>query len=819
MAIGLRAADGPKIHRLCGEDRRLFMRIGNLMQAGITVSEAVLAEAGRLDWLRSLLMHRGLREVAPAGFSDFATGFDPGAEELLLVEEAGEARTWRVLAWTDEVDNPLLEAAAGPAEDRNLEGLRSVLPTATLDCRMTIEALLDADSDEERAAALEKLRYHLPPPEVLMELLPLVLADSAEVVRARAHNLLAASGARPPVIELIRCLQEDDEIGIRAVFDPLSKLPPEQALLALEAVIAHLGRGTLNQTVVDLCAAHAQQLLSLPRLEHCLELLYAHCQAVSLVPLIRRLQAADHQRIDACLRGLLGQSDEGDTRLLAALLVEGGYCDADDAERALDLLLAGGHVPRDRMGLAAALVRIGNREEVLVRLVARRREIPSCPDPAALWLIGTYCRAGLVDSAAADALAASILDICMEGDTQQLTAVLEQQLLRLLPATPEKLARSVEPLGELATRTRDARNLSVIEHNLCGLPMAAAEPLWRLLEEHPHANARRVAVTALAPVLAAADADTLIPAVERALADLPARPDAGGHFASLLALAARLADLPGLDEDPGPARAVDHRAEDAGIHAVEAWGHLVAGPHLPLARRSELITILLRLLTHRIEEDHTQEVEEEGEDTPLYVLDRALSRHTEWVPEILAALHIISASPHLPGPLLRQILDALIAQFGEVAGWKAVWAPGNVMDLATALTDIALVPGCPRGLRSEALKALRPHLRNPTIATHTARIANVADNPHLAGSLATELVDHLVNERMADEDQHAVANAAVAFLAVPDLGEHDERLRRQLATVLARLQAHLTGRSREQLLELLPDLDEDVRRRLEWLYT
>ena len=78
------------------------------------------------------------------------------------------------------------------------------------------EGLLLASADDQRAAALEQLRYAAPPLEVVSELMPMLLADAADLVRERAINLLVASGAHVTVIDLIRANAARAQEALRA---------------------------------------------------------------------------------------------------------------------------------------------------------------------------------------------------------------------------------------------------------------------------------------------------------------------------------------------------------------------------------------------------------------------------------------------------------------------------------------------------------------------------------------------------------------------------------------------------------------------------
>ena len=175
MVLGLRASDAPTINECCGGDRRLLLRLGNLLQQDLAITEMVLRELPHQNGLRDLLLDKQLgtlvsdedleRLAGQHGLSDF---------ELILTSDS----EGRVLALADEVDNPLLAAlsqdqqvANPPIDGEQMHSMSDLLPTLTPQLRTPIEHLMQAQADEHRAAALEQLRYQAPPLEVVGQLM------------------------------------------------------------------------------------------------------------------------------------------------------------------------------------------------------------------------------------------------------------------------------------------------------------------------------------------------------------------------------------------------------------------------------------------------------------------------------------------------------------------------------------------------------------------------------------------------------------------------------------------------------------------------
>nr|MBA3686036.1 hypothetical protein [Planctomycetota bacterium] len=216
MPTGLRASDAPTLQRLCGSDQRLFLRIGQLLQAKLAFTEPALGEIVGNEALKKLALDKRMREVDATSFATLLAEHG-GDGDLVLVDGEGEAG-WRVIAVVDELGNPLL--APAPAE----VGGAAILATLSPALRAPVEGLLHAGGDEQRAAALEQLRYAAPPLSVVSELMPMLLADGAELVRERAINLLVAAGAQIAVIDLVRALQRGDLAQLGRIADAVSNL-------------------------------------------------------------------------------------------------------------------------------------------------------------------------------------------------------------------------------------------------------------------------------------------------------------------------------------------------------------------------------------------------------------------------------------------------------------------------------------------------------------------------------------------------------------------------------------------------------------------
>lgn len=821
MPRPLTAADGVKIHSLTGGDQRLFLRIGALLEHRLGVTEAVLSEALRSEGLRKLLLDRGLSAVAVTDFSTWAQGIS-GSLDVVLVEEILEGRLWKVLALSDEIGNPLLSSP--PATERDVVALYQALEHADLQTRLTVEALLKASSDEERAALVEKLRYRATPIGVVLELLPLLLLDGSTTVRERCLTLLTASGAHPVVVAFFRAMEDHEEGTLRELSANLVHLDENQSRIVVAGVIAHLGHGIVSDRILDLLAQWAPILAHHPGLDRLLELAIANKRAMALLPLIRALQQLDRRRVDGILQALLGRDEESDCVLFVLLIGLGDSWGAS-FERGLDLLLSPLDSPRERQMLAAALARSSDAPAILARLAQRRAEIPLANDSSVLWLIGDLARRRL-GIEHHPILLETIITLLSQASALMQHAALTQELPLLLDGDEALKARLVDPLATITARTRDERLIDLCVHALADQGRKGREKLWRILIERPERRAREMAIRVLGNVASRCDAQEARLAVSQSLARLAELPPKSGGQSSiherrvLLDLAAIYA-TEAASGNPALAAEVDTVCMEHGLAAIPALGRLAASHLLPGERRVAIVTLLVRLLFH---DEATAEISaqaKEIENEDLQVLDRRLGLHTDAVPVLLVAIErILSAAltdPSSPRPAIARIFRQLAEHFTQVASWQVLWAPGQVLELVSMLVRVALAEATPLDWRRDLARRLVPHQRHPQIALALAHLVTSCQAPDLAAAGATRFLDDLAQGRFGEEEPRTLVMALIAFLAIPDLGEDAARLKRQLCTRIHERREHCGQKERQNLAPLLAELEPEIQKLLSWV--
>jgi hypothetical protein len=817
MPQGLRPGDAQTMLHLTGGDRRLFMRLGNLLQTRLSLSETVLAECQREPALRKLLLARALGDCADdAAFQQLCQAHDCQDLGLVLVP----SDDWRVILFEDELENPLLaESDTGAKGSRDWHTpVAELLPTLHRAVRTPVEGLLAAQGDEQRAAALEQLRYAAPPMAVVTELMPLVLADSADSVRERAVALLVAAGVHPAVVDLIRALQrgDDDAVSRLAVQLPPS-LGPAQSELLLAGIMTVLANAQMGPGLIRLAIRLSSELANHRGLERFIQLACMHAGGTSLVPCIRALQQHNAAAVDASLRAQFGQNDKLDADLIVLLASPEAAGNTELLQRGVELLLNANEQPTDRMSLAQALRRIDRDGLLAKELASQRHQIPCSRDATIYWLAAELASAGQVDADSGNALAQTLIQVLKEGIGPHLVAILDQTLPALLPCDDAIRTALVDPLAELVIRFKDERSLDLVRCILRDMGLATETPLWRLLEEHPQLQVRCLASEVLAQLLTDQN-DARISAAVRRLLQAAKQDDRQMARIAIVDAAAELC-IHLQDDQQQLANEIDSHCEVFGVQAIEAQAVVAGSGFITAERRLAILDKMVRLLTAEVPESRSEEIRDPATDEITYVLNPQLGAHTDLVPRVLRGLRVLATSEHLPAPAFRRLVQTLNDTWRKVASWQVIWGPGNVYELALHMGQVAQLERCPSSMRKQLAQALVPRAGQLTIAAILARICAVADGSSLADIAATccqRLIRAATRNEYADDELGELIHILAAFLAIGDLGDAADRLRGQLVSLITSSRQYCDKRGRERLRFLRDDLPEHLAARLDW---
>ena len=829
MPIGLRAADAPLIQRLVNGDMKLLMRLGALLQEGLTVSEPALQAlvAGGHTALLTDRRLKGFTHGSTATVDFAALAAEHGAEDLLLADSPDGMR---VIALADEVGNPLLAAllpAAVPVVEREeLTGLNAVVATLAPAIRMPVEGLLAARADDQRAAALEQLRYAMPPLSVVCELMPMLLADGADIVRERAIALLMASGAHIAVIDCIRALQRADDSALIRHSEALGRLPQPQQELLITAILAHLSRGQASPGVVALARTLAPAFSTHAALDRLFDLLLP--RKLSLIDLVRALQTHNRMRIDAILARQLGMDADQDAQLIVLLASPeappAGHPIAVEAllERGITLLLSPTTAPRERMSLAAALRRLDGflpQRTLASQLAAREGEFAKAFDTSIYWLLAELCRDGAVDAATGELLAGCCRRILRDGSGPHIVSLLEQQLPALVPASPAARLALVEPTVETVARFHDDRSHDVVLSCVLALGPAALPGLWASLEDHPRQEVRLLCAE-LVPelLLAGGTVAELHSGIDRLLQILGRITDTTER-AALVTAAARAAVAPSVTAEPELHRRVLSATNGLGDHGMEALGHLAASPACDPLLRDDLLQRMLRTLSEEVPDAPLQTSIDQTNQEITYHLDDALTRHTDTVPRVLRALERIGAAEAVPADTQRLVMERLCRQWKRVSTWQTVWGPGNIRELGETIARLGERPACPAAQRVLATESLLNGANQLSIARALARVFLAGDGTYLAtlaGRASARLVQLAAEDYYADDERPDLVEVLVDYLAIPALGKEDASLRRRLVNLISTMHSSATTRARLRLRFLRDELEPDLKAKIEW---
>ncbi len=787
---------------------RLLLRVGALLESHISITELALDRLLGDEAGRRLLCDRSL------GADFLAAAAAAGIDDLRLLDEvAGAEVGWRTVALSDEVGNPLAaEIESGPPAS----GLPAMVGNLSPALRAPVEGLMQAREADQRAAALERLRYAAPPLAVVGELMPLLLADGAELVRERAIALVVASGGHGLVVDLVRAMQKRDEAALLRLAPALAALPVDQQELAIAALFAQASRGEASQGLVEACTALAPTLAGHAALERLLELLLP--TSFSLVELLRAMQAVDAGRVASVLTRSLGFGAAQDARVIVLLAAPGSSGSESVLERGVDLLLESGDEPRSRMPLASALRRMDSGRSLARRIAARGMRVCQSHDTSIHWLVAELCRDGAVDSASAAEMATTLRHLLREASGPHLISALEQQLPVLLPCPDLERAGLVDPLIEICARYRADRTIDLVTGALVGIGAPAVPAVWDALECHPMEHVRLLLAGILPQLILRAPEQTA-GAVRRLLAGL-ARAEQGAERGGLLAAAARILAEGPLSSDAALTHEVDQAAASLGRYAYGALGHLAAGSGCTPERRAAIVDQLLMEACAELPDTPTPTSTDASTGEVTFQLDERLASHTEHVPRILAALTHIGRSPHCQGEALRRLVERLVAQWKLVATWRLIWGPGNVHELANALALLAGDAAFPGPLRVRVVEALTPQVGQIPVARALARILTVGEGPYLA-RLAARAAEDLVklaarSGEFAEDEREELTEVLVDFLAVPALGPDADITRRRLVGVIATLRDHASSRARARLRYLCGELPAELAARLDW---
>lgn len=807
------------IQKMVGGDLTLLMRLGALLQDRVAVTEPALQHlvAGSHH---AFLIDRRLHTSTDADL--IAVSAAHGVQNLVF---ATAEDGFRVLALADEIGNPLL-AALAPAAVVETTGLPAVVASLAPNIRMPVEELIAARADDQRAAALEQLRYAMPPLTVVSELMPMLLADGAEIVRERAIALLVAAGAHVGVVDTIRALQRGDEAALLRQAETLGRLTRPQQELAISATMAQLGRGQATPGLVAIARALSPLLAHHPSLERLIEQLLP--RRLSLIDLVRALQDHDRGRIDAILARNLGHDAEQDAQLIVLLAAptapsaEHPLAIPALLERGLTLLLAPEAAPRERMALAAALRRLDSYlpvRQLGTMTAAREHALGRAFDTSIYWMLSELCRDGAIDAESGEILAGTCRRLLRDAGGPHLVAMLEQQLPALLPASQAARQALVEPTIETVARFHDDRSRDVVLACVLALGGSAIPGLWTAISDHPRPEVRLLCAELIPELTMRIGGEAPLREACERLLGLMARTVETNERVALASAAARIVVNPLLVHDADLHARIMSAASALGEHGLEAVGYLAASAACPAQVRQDLLQRMFHSLAEDVPDSPAETSTDPANQEVTYLLDDALSRHTDALPRVLRALEQVGGSDGVPGELRASVMAHLCRQWKRVSTWQVVWGPGNIRELGETIARLGQRPDCPPPQRVQAAEALLAGAAQLSIARAICRVFLAGNGPYLAtlaGRAAARLVQLASEDYYADDERGELVEVLVDLLTIAELGKEDAALRRRLASLITTMHDNISSRTRLRLRYLRSELAPELAAKLDW---
>ena len=413
-------------------------------------------------------------------------------------------------------------------------------------------------------------------------------------------------------------------------------------------------------------------------------------------------------------------------------------------------------------------------------------------------------------------LAATCRRLLRDASGPHLISLLEQQLPALLPASQAARLALVEPTVETVARFHDDRSRDVVAACVLSLGITALPALWDALIDHPRSEVRLLCIELIGDLTIKAKQDSSV-AIDRLLGIINRVADTSERTA-LVITAARIVSGDSTCSAELHARVLA-ATNGLGDQGMVALGHLAASSVCAPELRLDLTERLLRVLHTDVPDAPVATEIDVANQELTYLLDDALTRHTDAIPQVLHALAQIGAAPGVPTELQQRVMERLCRQWKRVANWEMVWGPGNIRELGETIARLAERPECPPPQRVQAAEALLVAANQLTIARALARVFISGSGTYLstlAGRATARLVQLAAEDYYADDERADLVEVMVDFLTIPDLGKEDVHLRRRLINLIANLQQHATARARLRLRYLRETMDPGMQDRLEW---
>ncbi|MBI2932756.1 MAG: hypothetical protein HYY16_14000 [Planctomycetes bacterium] len=794
MLEGLRLTkEQLKVRFGCTE--RLAVRVGALRAHGVDLTAAVMEEAARSPAVGRVLLAAELLAKAGALDTSAVHAIGPDAAVLSVVAQGGR----RIIALGEEtLAERAWEEEKGPVSALSVAQTSVAIPAAGLrfspedvaQIRMTLLTGVDARAKIE---ALRKLVYAPLEAGERGVLALRALTDAEADVRQEAAAALERLGLHGEFSDALRTVASGT---------------PRQKTVALQKIASMSGVGTPSERAVVLAMLVASLSYEkdtlvlralLETLANTAELVAAHPEVH--VPALRNLVKIVVDRFEDLApagRAFLGRvGARGDEAMAAAFWreIEG----VDDRRLKVFFLEAvcGMRVPADlRVELCTRVAR--EVAAVPIDDLATRRladALRALGEPALRALLSVVGeareenRAALVplidDLASGDGVSREarneagecLAALLREGSRAVRAAIIEARCCwhpQLDLSIKRKLAADF--MGNLhAVQAPRLHDLTAAAVRRMGL--GVAEALQQCLTRSAHAVERAAAAAALADVAAEAKSGKEIDAIIRLL-----RKQENGRLIPIgraMRCVGRAASSAGASPELVMEIYEDYWKRLGSVSyafdVLVAVARLAAGPGCRQGAAVQVTLKLLDCLDAPMPEPTMSE--RETEDGKEFVLGAQTAVYTDFIPELIAGLRGLSMSGRLHEGARKMVVERLCAKYRLLAEYREIWAPGNIVDLANALADIASTADAPLGQRLRVIETLLENVRSITMVRILARVCRRPEEESkmhaaLVGQYARRCVEMLAQpEYQEPEDRRAIIESLGRIATNRLLGE------------------------------------------------
>jgi hypothetical protein len=213
----------------------------------------------------------------------------------------------------------------------------------------------------------------------------------------------------------------------------------------------------------------------------------------------------------------------------------------------------------------------------------------------------------------------------------------------------------------------------------------------------------------------------------------------------------------------------DFSGRSAGFDVIAALGWVAAAPNAKPSAASDAILRLLDLLDSDLPSPNVRE-EKTDEGTRLEVGAQTLV-YTDLLPDVIGGIARIVCSGKLPKGILERAVKRLVEKYRALVEYREVWAPGNMVELARAMAEIARRKETPAESRLDILEALRANVHNLSTARILSEACSEVDErsrrfQEIAAGFAKRLFELLVHADYREREDRRVIVAALGRLAL-----------------------------------------------------